>query len=400
MIEGRARKMATALDGIRIIDFTRVVAGPSCTQLLGDLGADVIKVERPGVGDSLRAPTRGYDSVRGESCTFLGLNRNKRSIALDLTQDRGKAIVYRLAEKSDVVVQNFRPGVMNRLGLGYETLKRHNPGIIYASASGYGLSGPYAEKGGQDLIAQAMGGIMSFTGGPEGPPTEVGAPIADYIGGLLLAQAITTALLVRERNGIGQEVDIALLDTQLPLQVSYITEYATLGELRRRRGNLYRVYKTKDGYIALAGSFQPNPLGLVCSALGLEDLSKDPRFDTRDKIGNSKELAETLERAIEEKTTAECVKLLEDKDVLCGPVNTHREVVNDPQVQHNNMIIEIEHPVAGKFRTAGNPIRLSETPGSVRMPPPALGQHTDEVLAFLGYTEEEVATLREQRVIG
>lgn len=292
---------------------------------------------------------------------------------------------------------------MENLGFGYDMLKKCNSKIIYASVSAYGLKGPHTSKAGIDLMAQGMSGIMTVIGDPNGPPMQVGAPIADYIGSLLLAQGITTALLVRERFGLGQEIDIALIDTLLPLLNGYLTATATLGEMpiERRGKALYGVYKTKDGYITLGGALQGNAIPSVCSALGLEDLSNDSRFDTRDKVNaNDVELRAILGKAIGEKTTSECLTHFEEKDLLSGPVSNFREVVQDPQVQLNNMIVEIDHPVVGKFRTVGNPIRFSETPGIIRRPPPTLGQHNKEVLTYLGYTEDEIGALRKESVIG
>ena len=390
------------LDGIKVLDFSRVYVGPSCSQVLGDLGADVYKVESIGLGDFSRHFMVAED-LEGESHSFLGLNRNKMSICLDLRQPEAKEIVFKLVEICDVVLQNFRPDVMGRLGLDYNALKQHNPKIIYASASGYGLTGPYQMKAGQDLVAQAMSGVGWLTGERNGPPFPCGAPIADYIGGMLLVQVILAALWAREKTSEGQEVSVSLLDGMFPPQCEPATAYLSSGQLERKITRpMYRFYQTKDEkWMVLVGAFRENPLRDICEVLGLPDLSQDERFNTWEKVSyeHADELEAMFAERLRTKTRDEWIKLLEEKDILCGPVYTHEEAFSDPQVLHNEMVIEFDHPRAGKVRTVGMPIKFSKTPGKVRIPPPLLGQHTDEVLAMVGYSNEQIQQLRDTKVV-
>ena len=384
--------MVQPLEGVRILDFTQVEMGPVCTQVLGDFGADVIKVERKGAGDLSRKKVLPCE---GENPVFLALNRNKRGLAVDLKQAEGLAIVQQLAERVDVLVHNFRPEVMCRLGLGYEELRARNPRLIYAHGSGFGPTGPYQHKGGQDILAQAVSGMMMTNAQPGGAPHKVHNPIADFTAGMLLVQGIVLALLARERTGRGQEVYTSLLDGMIASQIQEATFLLNTGRmLNWGYLPLGNPFPTSDGYIAVVGAFRPNPLADMCAVLGLEDLSQDPRFASDVAcIENGEELKALLADGFRARTSAEWLRELEAVDVLCSPVHTLEQALDDPQVRHNGMVIEFEHP-QGTVRAIGAPVKLGDTPASIRRPPPLLGEHNDEVLSELGYSPEQVGDLR------
>jgi formyl-CoA transferase len=384
--------MTLPLDGIRVLDFSQVEMGPVCTQVLGDFGADVIKVERKDVGDISRGKLL---PVEGENPIFLSLNRNKRSLALDLKEQAARDIIYQLIETTDVLVHNFRPDVMARLGLGYEELSRRNPRLIYASGSGFGPTGPYQKKGGQDILGQAMSGMMMTNAPRGGPPFKAGNPIADFTAGMLLVQAVLLALVAREKTGRGQEVYTSLLDGMIASQLQEATYWLNTGRsFNWGHLPLGGPYPTKDGYIAMIGAFRPNPLRDLCGVLGIEDLSQDPRFSsTQQLIEHGPELKEIIAAAFRTRTSAEWLKALEEIDFLCSPVYTIEEALQDPQVQHNQMVIEFDHP-QGKIRAVGSPIKMVDTPATVRRHPPLLGEHNDEILSELGYSPEKIEDLR------
>jgi crotonobetainyl-CoA:carnitine CoA-transferase CaiB-like acyl-CoA transferase len=389
--------MVQPLDGIRVLDFTQVEMGPVCTQVLGDFGADVIKVERPGSGDLSRQKVL---EVEGENPVYLALNRNKRGLAIDVKHPHGREIVQRLAEQTDVLVHNFRPEVMCRLGLDYQSLCERNPRLIYAHGSGFGPTGPYQHKGGQDILAQAVSGMMMTNALPGGPPHKVHNPIADFTAGMLLVQGILLALLARERTGRGQEVSTSLLDGMIASQVQEATFLLNTGRiLNWGYLPLGNPFPTRDGYIAVVGAFRPNPLADMCQVLGIEDLSQDARFATNEaRIDNGEALKALLAEAFRKRTSAEWLEALEAADILCSPVNTLQQALDDPQVRHNQMIIEFQHS-QGTVRAIGSAVKLSATPPSVRRPPPLLGEHDDEILAELGYAGEQLAELRRMGVI-
>jgi crotonobetainyl-CoA:carnitine CoA-transferase CaiB-like acyl-CoA transferase len=389
--------MAQPLEGVRVLDFTQVEMGPVCTQVLGDFGADVIKVERMDAGDLSRYKTF---PVEGENPIFLSLNRNKRGLAIDLKHPHGQAIVLDLVDEMDVLVHNFRPEVMRRLGLDYQALHERNPCLIYASGSGFGPTGPYQHKGGQDILAQAMSGMMMTNAAKGGPPHKVNNPIGDFTAGMILVQGILLALLARAKTGQGQEVTSCLLDGMIASQLQEATFWLNTGRMINwgylPMGN---PFPTADGYIAVVGAFRPNPLRDLCQVLGVDDLSADPRFATdAARLEHGEALKELLAEAFRAKTSAEWLEELEAADILCSPINTLKEALLDPQVAHNGMIIELEHP-HGRVRTIGSPVKLSETPASVRHAPPLLGQQNDEILAELGYSPERIARLRADRVV-
>ncbi len=384
------------LQGIAVLDFTQIELGPCATQVLGDFGADVIKIERPGAGDLARTYMK---APSGESAVFWSLNRNKRSVAIDVRSPLGREAVYRLARKADVVVHNFRPGVMERLGFGYDDLRKINPRLIYAFGSGYGPTGPYRDKGGQDVLAQAMSGIASRRADPGAPPEPCATPIADFAAGMLLVQAILLALLARERTGVGQVVHVSLLDAMLVTQLQEATVWMNLGQrLNWGAYPLSGTFKTRDGYVVMVGAFKPNPLQEICKGLGIEDLSADPRYATHEaQVAHREELQARWRHEFGKRSTQQVIGALESVDILCARVNSIDEALADPQVVHNGMIVEMRHRDVGSIKTVGIPVKMEGTPGSVRLAPPRLGEHTREVLAEIGFTSEEIETLAESR---
>jgi formyl-CoA transferase len=378
--------MAGALDGLRVLDLTQVMAGPFCTMLLADLGADVIKIENPPAGDQTRR-SWGYVVHGEDSRAFLALNRNKRSVCLDLKEPDDLAAFLRLVESADIVVENFRPGVTKRLGVDYETLAARNPRLIYASVSGFGQTGPYAERPGYDLIAQAMSGVMSITGTPDGTPVKCGLPVGDLGAGMFCALGIVSAVHARQRTGEGQYVETSLFEAALAMSVWESTEYWATGNVPQPLGSAnrmsapYQALRTKDGYLTL-GANNERLWQRLCAALELIGLLTDPRFVTNtDRMANRDELAAELESRLATATTDEWVALLLDAGVPAGPIRDYQYVLDeDPHVRARGMVQEIEHPVEGRVRVLGSPVRMSRTPVRIRRHPPLLGEHTEEVL--------------------
>jgi formyl-CoA transferase len=385
-------KQAAPLDGVTVLDFTQIEMGPCATQVLGDFGADVIKIERPGAGDFSRVHMK---HPSGESAIFWSLNRNKRSVAIDIRTPLGREVILRLVRKADVLAHNFRPGAMERLGFGPAELRAINPRLIYASGSGYGPSGPYRDKGGQDVLAQAMSGIASRRADPGAPPEPCATPIADFTGGMLLVQGILLALLAREKTGQGQAVHVSLLDGMLAMQLQEASAWLNLGEhLNWGSFPLSGTFATLDGHVVMVGAFKPNPLQDICRGFGIEDLSADARYATHEaQVAHRDDLQARWRREFGKRTTKQAVDALESVDILCAPVNAIDEALADPQVAHNGMVVEMHRPDCGVIRTVGIPVKLDATPGSVRLPPPRLGEHTREVLGELGFTQEEITAL-------
>lgn len=395
---------AGPLDGVRVLDLTRVLAGPYCTMFLGDLGAEVVKVEQPAVGDD----TRGWGPpfVGGESAYFLCVNRNKKSLTLDLKSNQGIGLLRRLAESADVLIENFRPGTMERLKLGEKELRAINPPLIYASLSGFGADGPMSDWPGYDLIVQAWGGLMSITGQPDGEPTKVGVAIIDLVAGLMLGQAIVAALFTREKLGVGQKIDTSLLEAEVACLINVGSNYLVEGKIPGRWGNAhpsivpYQGFKTADGYLVI-GVASEGIWRRFCQAVGRAELADDPRFAKNSKrVENRAELISILSEIFLRRNTDTWLRLLNEAEVPCAPVQTIDQVFKAPQILHREMLVEVDHPTAGAVRMAGIPVKFSTTPASIRLPPPLLGQHSEEVLeTWLGMGREEIEDLKRKSVI-
>lgn len=379
----RDRPGSGPLQGLRVIDFTQYVAGPYCSMLLADLGADVIKVERPGVGDVYRR--QGPQFLNGESVTFLALNRNKRSVALDLQTIEGRERALELARQADVLVENSSPGTMKRLGLGYEEVQKVNPAIIYCSLSGYGQTGPRSSEGGYDLMLQSEAGLMSVTGEPGGPPVKVGLPVLDFGTAIYAANGILAAYVHRLRTGEGQWVDVSLLDTAVAWLCMLAGVYWATGEVPARLGSRsalfapYQAFEASDGWLTIVGTGGKDGWAAFCSVLELPDLVSDPRFVTNsDRIAHVDELSDLLAARFKERPVAYWVERLKAARLPAAPLNSVDVVLDEPQTRARNLVVDVEHPNGGLYKAIGIPIKLSKTPASVRMGPPRLGQHQEQ----------------------
>ncbi len=392
------------LSDIRVLDLTKVLAGPFCAMQLADFGAEVIKVENPHTGgdDSRQFGPHSNDT----SVYFMSINRNKKSITLDLKSSHGQRLFKDLVREADVVIENFRAGVMDDLGLGYEELKTINSGIIYASSSGFGHSGPYWDRPAYDAVIQGMGGIMSVTGEKDGSPTRVGVSIGDLASGLYLAYGIALALLHRQKTGEGQKVDVAMLDCQVALLENHISRYLTAGEVPEPIGNRhpslapFGSFQTSDGYIIIAVG--NNRLWKeLCRVLGHPEWAEDPRFATNSlRVENYTALEELLEQKLMEKSRRDWIEIFVESGIPCGPINSIPDLVKDPQVQARDMIVEIENPNDGQVSVSGVPVKLSNTPGDITKTAPSLGENTYEVLhALLGLSEKEIDRLKNEGIV-
>jgi crotonobetainyl-CoA:carnitine CoA-transferase CaiB-like acyl-CoA transferase len=391
------------LSGLTVVDFTRVLSGPYCTMLLADMGARVIKIEQPGRGDDTRA--WGPPFIGRESAYFLSVNRNKESLTLDLKHSRARDVIEPLLDSADVLVENFRPGAMERLGLHYESVRLRRPRLVYCSISGFGQTGPRHEQAGYDAVVQAEGGLMSITGSADGPPYRLGVAIADIVSGMFAAHGVTLALLARERTGRGQLVDVGMLDATAALLTYQAAIYFATGRAPARMGNRhptivpYETFTAADGDFVLAVG-NDDQWRRFCRIAGLEDISADERFATnRARVSNYGTLRPLLQEHLGGRTRQDWIAALTAAGVPCGSVRSIDEVLADPQLGARRMIEAVEHAAAGPVRVTGVPIKLSDTPGGVRTAPPMLGEHTGAVLRSLGFDETQIASLREAGAI-
>lgn len=391
------------LAGVKVLDLSRILTGPYCTMALADFGAEVIKIERPGAGDDTRH--WGPPFIDGESAYYLSINRNKQSVTVNIATDEGREIIHKLARDADVVVENFRPGTAERLGVGYEQLRQINPRIIYCSISGFGQTGPYRDRPGYDALAQAMSGMMSITGDPDGPPTKHGMSIADIGAGMWALFAISSALFHREKTGQGQAIDVALMDAQISWLTYAAGNYFASGQPPARFGSAhpsivpYQPFETSDGYIMIAVG-NDRLWQQFCEAAGHPELIDKPGYATgAERVTNREEVIATVAEIMRQHSTDDWMQRLETAGVPAGPISTIDEVMTNPHVHAREMVIDLEHPTLGTIKNVGNPAKLSETPARYTSAPPLLGQHTDQILTTLGYTPDQITTLRTQGII-
>ena len=391
------------LAGMKVVDLTHVMAGPTCTLMLADMGADVVKIEKIPEGDDTRhTPPR----IGGETASFLMMNRNKRGLALDLKKPNGAAVLARLLESADVLVENYAPGVMERLGFGYEDLRKKHPALIYCSLSGFGRTGPYKDRRGFDLVAQAMSGIMSFTGeGPGRPPVKCGAPLSDITAGILAAMGILAAYTHRLKTGQGQWVETSLYEAAL-VQTYWQSAIAlATGVAPKAMGSAhplnapYQAFETADGWIVVGGANQKNWLRTL-EALEASHLAQDPRFlDSAGRMANLKDLEDELSPRFRLKPSAFWLAILDEKGVPCGPVRDMLQALSDPQTLARNMVVEVPHSSLGQVKTLGLPVKFSQTPGQVRSGAPLFGEHSRQILGELGFSENDIAALEKEGAV-
>ena len=392
------------LSDVRVVDLSRVLAGPYCTMMLGDLGAEVIKIEVPGRGDDSRQWGPPY--AGGESAYYLCTNRNKKGLTLNLKTEEGKAILRALVQRSDVLVENFRVGTMERWGLGYDELKQMNPGLVYCSISGYGCDGPYRDRPGYDFVIQAEGGIMSITGRADGAPHKVGVAIVDITTGMYAATAILAALRERERSGQGQQIDMSLLECQVAWLGNVASNYLVSGDQPMRYGNdhpnivPYGVFETADGHVAL-GVGNDRQFRAFCQAAGCQHLADDPRFATNpERVRNRDLLIPQLQEVFRKRTSQVWIALIYEIDIPGGPINTLDQVFAHPQLTAREILTEVSHPTAGAVKLVRSPMNLKRTPPQIRYAPPLLGEHTDQILKLvLGYSQGDVEDLRSRGIV-
>jgi crotonobetainyl-CoA:carnitine CoA-transferase CaiB-like acyl-CoA transferase len=392
------------LDGIKILDFSRDLAAPFCTMILGDLGADVIKVEDPNGGDETRF--WGPPFAKGESGYFLSTNRNKRSVTINLKKPEGQELARKLIARSDVLVENFRPTVATRLALDYESVKRLNRTIVYCSITGFGQKGPYRDRVGYDLIMQAMGGSMGITGERGRPPVKVGVAISDLATGLYAAIAINAALFNRAKTGTGEFIDLALFESTVALMTYMATYYFLTGQQPPRMGSghpsivPYQAFKAADGKYFVVAVTNNRFFEKLCQVIGFGELSKDPRFvDNADRVLHRDALVRLLDATFVKEKRNIWVERLNRADVPCGPINTFAELFRDPQVQAREILLNVEHRTLKSIRQIASPIRLRNSPSDIRLPPPTLGEHTIQVLSELGYKSREIRRLKEEGIV-
>ncbi len=396
--------MSGALDGIRVLDLSRVLAGPYCTMMLGDLGAEIIKIEQPGVGDDTRR--WGPPWTGGESAYYLCANRNKKSVTLNLKDERARDILRQLARESDIVVENFKVGALDRMGIGYEALSTDNPGLIWCSITGYGQDGPYASHAGYDFVAQGEGGIMSVTGEVEGEPMKVGIAIVDITTALYASNAILAALHARDVSGRGQRIDAALLPSAVAWLANVGSSYLVSGDQPKRYGNAhativpYQTFKGSDQWF-IVGVGNDRQFQSLCTLMGHPEFASDERFNTNPRrVANREILLPILESIFETETADVWLAGMTEAGIPCGPINTVGQALEHPQIKHRGMVVEVPHPTAGSVRVVGSPVIMSETPTEVRSHPPLFGEHTDAILRErIGMTEDQITQLREEGVV-
>lgn len=397
-----------ALENLMVLDLTRVLAGPFCTMMLADMGAKVIKIEVPITGDDTRSypPFRNNNQGERESLYFANINRNKQGITLNLKKPEGKELFKQLVKQADIVVENYRPGVMDKLGLGYDVLRELNPRIIYGSVSGFGNTGPYRLRPGYDILGQAMGGLMAITGAVGGEPTRAGSAMGDILGGLHLAIGLLAAVNARSITGEGQRVDISLMDSVIAATENTAIKYLESGKIPPRMGNRYAAvspydgFRVKDGTVIIACGNQKLYEKLCTEILERPDMITDPRFSSMEaRLANQDDIKSVIEERLKELTMDEAVELILSKGIPAGPIYDISQVLADPQVHNREMFVEMEHPTLGNITVNGCAIKLSETSASVRTPAPALGQDNVDVLSEFGFSKEEILSLEEEGVI-
>ncbi|MBA4715106.1 MAG: CaiB/BaiF CoA transferase family protein [Dehalococcoidia bacterium] len=393
-----------SLEGITVIDCSQILAGPFCSMLLADHGARVIKVEKPNGGDDVRG--WGPPFIGDDSSAFVQLNRNKESISLDIKEKSGKEILKKLIKTADVLIENSRVGTMDKLGFGYDDVKKINSKIIYCSITGFGSEGPYSKRGGFDLIAQGMSGLMSITGHPDSPPAKVGVPIADLNTGMFAMQGILSAYIHRLKKNEGQYMEVSLLESALAYTMYESSIYFTTGKISTPDGSAHRLtapyqaFKTKDGYINIGAANQSNWERLL-NVLGLENLNKDPDFsDSKSRQVNRKKLEKILEKIFITKSSKEWIKMLIESSIPSGPIYNMKEVWEDEQVKYRKMDVKLDHPKQKKSRNIGVAVKLSKTPGKIKTPAPLYGEHSSKILKELGYSEDEIKNLINSNISG
>lgn len=390
------------LDDLFVVDLSRILSGPVCTMLMADMGAEVIKVEPPPLGDDSRQ--WGPPFIGGISTYFLSVNRNKKSLGLNLKTDAGRRILWKLINRADVVIENFRPGVLDKLGFGYEAVSRANPRAVYCSISGFGQTGPYSDRPGYDVIAQGESGMMDLTGFPDGPPAKLGASLADIVAGLYAFNGICLALLARHKSGKGQLVDISLLDGMVSTLAYHALIYLSTGRSPRRSGTRhpsivpYEPFQARDGFVNIAVTNQKQWENF-CEVLGFPQIARDARFESmKARLANYEELRPLIERVISGMTRSEVMNALSAVGIPTGPINTVGEILEDPHIHAREMVVELTHPDYGPLKTLGIPIKLSDTPGAAQTAPPKFGEHNAEVLRALGYSDRDISGFEKEGI--